>query len=443
MANVKKTKKTKSVKSSGGLTELKQRLFFLLLGIIIFRIGAHIPVPGLNPQKLAALFNSHSSGILGLFNMFSGGALRRLTIFALGVMPYISASIIIQMFTSISPKLTELQKEGESGRRKINQYTRYGTFLLGLFQAFGISKWLSSSGIVLIPGVTFYFVATVTLTTGTMFLMWLGEQMTERGIGNGISMIIFAGIVSRLPSAVVQLFSQVKQGQIQIIVLLIVLALIVFVTGFVVFMESAQRKITISYARRQVGRKIYAAQNSYLPLKINMAGVIPPIFASSILLLPGTLAQWFGQGKGMGWLREIGFALSMGQPLYLLLFSIAIIFFCFFYTALVFNPVETADNLKRSGAFVPGIRPGKQTADYIDTVMSRLTFIGAIYITLICLLPQFLMMKWHMPFYFGGTSLLIVVVVLMDFISQVQAHLMSHQYDSIMKKSGFKNGKLI
>ncbi|MBN2689999.1 MAG: preprotein translocase subunit SecY [Gammaproteobacteria bacterium] len=428
--------------ASGGLTELKQRLMFLLLGVVVFRLGAHIPVPGLNPQKLADLFNSNAHGILGLFNMFSGGALRRLTIFALGVMPYISASIIIQMFAAISPKLGELQKEGESGKRKINQYTRYGTLILGLFQAFGIAKWLSSSGIVLIPGFTFFFTATVTLTTGTMFLMWLGEQMTERGIGNGISMIIFAGIVSRLPSAVVQVMSQVRQGQIQVIVLLVVIALIIAVTAFVVFMEAAQRKITISYARRQVGRKVYAAQNSFLPLKINMAGVIPPIFASSILLLPGTLAQWFGQGKGMGWLRDIGFALSMGQPLYLMLFSVAIIFFCFFYTALVFNPEETADNLKRSGAFIPGIRPGKQTASYIDKVMSRLTFIGAIYITLICLLPQFLMMKWHMPFYFGGTSLLIVVVVLMDFVSQIQAHLMSHQYGSIMKKSRLKGGVL-
>jgi preprotein translocase subunit SecY len=428
------------LKTSGGLTELKQRLFFLLIGIVIFRIGAHIPVPGLDPHRLADLFKSHESGILGMFNMFSGGALRKLTIFALSVMPYISASIIMQMLTAVSPRLEEIKKEGESGRRKINRYTRYATLVLALFQAFGISSWLSNSGIVLIPGWNFYFVSTITLTTGTLFLMWLGEQMTERGVGNGISMIIFAGIVSRFPAAVAQVMAQVRQGQMQAIFLLLLIALIILVTAIVVYFESAQRRISINYARRQIGRKIYAAQSSHLPLKINMSGVIPPIFASSILLLPATLAQWFGQAKGMGWLREIGFAISFGQPLYLLLFTIAIVFFCFFYTALVFNPKETADNLKKSGAFIPGIRPGENTAHYIDSVITRLTFVGAIYITLICLLPQLLIVHWHVPFYFGGTSLLIVVVVLMDFMAQVQSHLMSHQYDSIMKKTRLRGG---
>ena len=427
-------------KASGGLTELKRRLFFLLIGIVIFRIGAHVPVPGLDPHRLADLFKGHAGGILGMFNMFSGGALQKLTIFALSVMPYISASIIMQMLSAVSPRLEEIKKEGESGRRKINRYTRYGTLVLALFQAFGISSWLSNSGIVLIPGWNFYLVSTITLTTGTLFLMWLGEQMTERGVGNGISMIIFAGIVSRFPSAVGQVMGQVRQGQMQVIFLLLLIALILLVTGIVVYFESAQRRITINYARRQIGRKVYAAQSSHLPLKINMSGVIPPIFASSILLLPATLAQWFGQAKGMGWLREVGFTLSFGQPLYLLLFSIAIVFFCFFYTALVFNPKETADNLKKSGAFIPGIRPGENTAHYIDSVITRLTFVGAIYITLICILPQLLMVHWNVPFYFGGTSLLIVVVVLMDFMAQVQAHLMSHQYDSIMKKTRLKGG---
>lgn len=426
----------------GGLHELKQRLLFVLIGIIIFRIGAHVPVPGLNPQKLADLFNSQKNGYLGLLNMFSGGALSRFTIFALGVMPYISSSIIIQLFSTIVPKLEELKKEGESGRRKINQYTRYGTVLLSIFQGYGISRWLAASGIALSPSISFYFIATITLTTGTMFLMWLGEQMTERGVGNGISLIIFSGIVSRFPQAVGQVMEQVREGQMQVISLLILIALIVFVTGIVVFVERAQRRITVTYAKRQIGRRVYGEQNSHLPLKVNMSGVIPPIFASSILMLPASIAQWFGSGEGMGWLREIGFALSIGQPLYLICFAAAIVFFCFFYTALVFNPKETAENLKRSGAFIPGIRPGENTSAYVDTVMTRLTFVGAIYVTLICLLPQFLIMSWHVPFYFGGTSLLIVVVVLMDFMSQVQAHLMSHQYESIMKKSRFKSGQM-
>ena len=424
--------------TKGGLSELKQRLLFLLLGILVYRIGSHIPVPGLNPQRLADLFKQQSGGILGLFNMFSGGALQRLTIFALGVMPYISASIIIQLFTSILPYLDQLKKEGESGRHKISQYTRYGTLVLALFQAFGISKWLTSSGIVLIPGAYFYFVTTITLTAGTMFLMWLGEQITERGIGNGISMIIFAGIVSRFPASIAQIMSQVRQGQMQVISMFILIALVVLVTGAVVFIERGQRRITVNYAKRQVGRMLYSAQNSNLPLKINMAGVIPPIFASSIILFPATLAQWFGHSKGMEWLNQVGFALSMGQPLYLICYSAAIVFFCYFYTALVFNPREIAENLKKSGAFIPGIRPGEHTASYIDLVITRLTFFGAVYITAISLLPDILMYVWHMPFYFGGTSLLIVVVVLMDFMSQVQAHLMSHQYDSIMKKSRLK-----
>lgn len=434
--------KTGSALSQGGLTELKRRIFFVLLGIIIYRVGAHIPVPGIDPHKLAELFTSHSGGMLGLFNMFSGGALRRLTVFALGVMPYISSSIIMQLFTIISPKLEQLKKEGEAGRRKINEYTRYGTLFLSLFQAIGIAKWLASQGIVLNPDFSFYFTATITLVTGTMFLMWLGEQMTERGIGNGISLIIFAGIVSRFPEAVAQVMNQVRQGQMQLISLLLLIAIVLAVTSFVVFMERAQRKIPVNYAKRQQGRKIYAAQSSHLPLKINMAGVIPPIFASSLIMFPATIAQFFSTVKHMGWLSDLTMALSVGQPLYLLLFTTAIVFFSFFYTALVFNPKETADNLKKSGAFIPGIRPGENTASYIDKVMSRLTLIGSIYLTLVALLPEFLISLWHVPFYFGGTSLLIIVVVIMDFISQLQAHLMTYQYESIMKKANLKGRNL-
>ena len=430
----------KNASSGGGLSELRHRLLFVLIGIIIYRIGAHIPVPGLDPQKLADMFNNQRSGILGLFNMFSGGALQRLTVFALGVMPYISSSIIIQLFSSVVPKFEQLKKEGEAGRRKINQYTRYGTLILAIFQALGIARWLSGAGIVLVPGYYFYFVATITLATGTMFLVWLGEQMTERGVGNGISLLIFAGIVSRFPEAVAQVLGQVRQGQMQVISLFLLIAIVVVVTGIVVFIERGQRRITVNYARRQVGNKIYAAQNSHLPLKVNMAGVIPPIFASSIILFPATIAQWFGHGKGMEWLNQLSMALSMGQPLYMLCYAGAIVFFCFFYTALVFNPKETADNLKKSGAFIPGIRPGLNTASYIDLVMTRLTFFGAIYITCISLLPDVLMFGWKMPFYFGGTSLLIVVVVLMDFMAQIQSHLLSHQYDSLMKKARLKGG---
>lgn len=428
--------------SQGGLAELKRRILFVLLGIIIYRIGAHIPVPGVDPKKLAELFTQHSGGILALFNMFSGGALSRLTVFALGVMPYISSSIIMQLFTVISPKLEQLKKEGEAGRRKINQYTRYGTLFLSLFQAVGIAKWLASQGIVINPNFSFYFVATITLVTGTMFLMWLGEQMTERGIGNGISLIIFAGIVSRFPSAVAQVINQVKQGQMQVISLLILAALVLGVTAFVVFMERAQRKIPINYAKRQQGRKIYAAQSSHLPLKINMAGVIPPIFASSLIMFPATIAQFFSTVKGMKWLSDLAMALSVGQPLYLMCFTFLIIFFSFFYTSLVFNPKETADNLKKSGAFIPGIRPGDNTANYVDKVMTRLTLVGAIYLSLVALLPEFLITMWHVPFYFGGTSLLIIVVVIMDFIQQLQAHLMSYQYESVMKKANLKGRNL-
>jgi preprotein translocase subunit SecY len=424
-----------SFTAGSGFVELKRRLLFVLLGIIVYRMGAHIPVPGLDPHRLADLFNTQKGGILGLFNMFSGGALQRLTLFALGVMPYISASIIIQLFGAVSPKLEQLKKEGEAGRRKINQYTRYGTLILAIFQGLGIARWLTGAGIVLVPGFYFYFVATITLATGTMFLMWLGEQMTERGVGNGISILIFAGIVSRFPAAILQVLGQVRQGQMQVISLFLLIAIVVFVTGIVVFIERGQRRITVNYARRQVGNKIYAAQSSHLPLKINMAGVIPPIFASSIILFPATVAQWFGHGKGMEWLSQIGLALSMGQPLYLISYAVAIVFFSFFYTALVFNPKETAENLKKSGAFIPGIRPGLNTAAYIDLVMTRLTFFGAIYITVISLLPDVLMFGWHMPFYFGGTSLLIVVVVLMDFMAQIQALLLSQQYESVLKKA--------
>lgn len=426
--------------TQGGLKELKQRLLFVLIGIFVYRVGAHIPVPGLDPQRLADLFNQEKGGIIGLFNMFSGGALSHFAIFALGVMPYISSSIIMQLLSAVSPQLEQLKKEGETGRRRINQYTRYGTFFLSLFQAIGISKLLVSQGAVLNPGPAFYFIAAVTLTTGTMFLMWLGEQMTERGVGNGISLIIFAGIVSRFPAAIAQLMQQVREGQMQIISLLLLLVVVAAITAFIVFVERGQRRIAVNYAKRQQGRKLYAAQSSHLPLKINMAGVIPPIFASSIILFPATLAQWFGQSGRLSWLNDISLALSPGQPIYLIFFASAIVFFCFFYTALVFNPRDTADNLKKAGAFIPGIRPGDQTARYIDTVMTRLTLVGAVYITLVSLLPEFLIITWHVPFYFGGTSLLIVVVVLMDFMSQVQAHLMSHQYESIMKKANLKSG---
>ncbi len=426
---------------AGKFGDLKRRLLFLLLALIVYRIGAHIPVPGIDPVQLQELFRSQQGGILGMFNMFSGGALSRFTIFALGIMPYISASIIMQLLTVVVPSLEQLKKEGEAGRRKITQYTRYGTLVLATFQATGISIALESqSGLVIDPGLAFRFTAVVTLVTGTMFLMWLGEQITERGIGNGISLIIFAGIAAGLPSAMGGTLELARTGTFSIPLVLLLLVGAVLVTAFVVFVERGQRKILVNYAKRQVGRKVYGGQSSFLPLKLNMAGVIPPIFASSIILFPATLAQLLGSSENVYWLRDIGGLLHPGQPLYVAFYAAAIVFFCFFYTALVFNPRDTADNLKKSGAFVPGIRPGEQTAKYIERIILRLTLAGSVYITLVCLLPEFLIVKWNVPFYFGGTSLLIIVVVTMDFMQQVQAYVMSHQYESLLKKANFKGG---
>jgi len=426
----------------GKFGDLKRRLMFLLGALIVYRIGAHIPVPGIDPVALADLFKSQKGGILGVFNLFSGGALSRFTIFALGIMPYISASIIMQLLTVASPQLEAIKKEGEAGRRKITQYTRYGTLALALFQGLGIAVALESQqGLVLDPGVMFRFVTVSTLVTGTMFLMWLGEQITERGLGNGISIIIFAGIAAGLPNSLGGLFELVRTGAMHPFTALVICVLVVLVTGVVVFVERGQRKILVNYAKRQVGNKIYGGQSSHLPLKLNMAGVIPPIFASSIILFPATLAQWFGSSESMAWLKDLGSTLAPGQPIYVILYAAAIVFFCFFYTALVFNSKETADNLKKSGAFVPGIRPGEQTARYIDKILMRLTLAGAVYITLVCLLPEFLILKWNVPFYFGGTSLLIIVVVTMDFMSQVQAYVMSHQYESLLKKANFKGSR--
>ena len=418
-----------------GLSELWSRIRFVLLAIIVYRIGAHIPVPGINPDRLSALFNQNEGTILSLFNVFSGGALQRMSIFALGILPYISASIIMQLLTVVSPQLEQLKKEGEAGRRKITQYTRYGTVLLALIQSASMAVGLASQGIAFHGGLQFYGVAVVSLVAGTVFLMWLGEQVTEKGIGNGISIIIFSGIVAGIPAALGRSFESARQGDINILALLFIGVIAVATVAFVVFIERGQRRITVNYAKRQQGNKVFAAQKSHLPLKVNMAGVIPPIFASSILLFPASIGQWFGQGKGMEWLQNISLALAPGQPLYVLLFAIAIVFFCFFYTALVFNPKDVADNLKKSGAILPGIRPGDHTARYIDGVMTRLTLFGALYITLVSLMPQFFVVAWNVPFYFGGTSLLIIVVVVMDFMSQVQSHLMSHQYESLMKKS--------
>ncbi len=415
------------------------RLRFLFIALIVYRIGTHIPVPGINPDRVSALFDQNEGTILGLFNMFSGGALERMSILALGIMPYISASIIMQLLSAVVPELEQLKKEGEAGRRKITQYTRYGTLLLATVQSTGMSVGLAGQGLAFAPGPTFYFVAIASLVTGSMFMMWLGEQITERGIGNGISMLIFAGIVAGLPSAIGQSLEQARQGEINIIALLAIGFVAVAVIAFIVFIERGQRRITVNYARRQQGRKMYAAQTSHLPLKVNMAGVIPAIFASSILLFPASLAQWVGQSNGFDWLQNVALAIGPGQPLNVLLFSALIVFFSFFYTALVFNPRDVADNLKRSGAFIPGIRPGEQSAKYIDSVLTRLTLFGALYITGVCLLPQGLVMMFSVPFYLGGTSLLIVVVVVMDFIAQLQSHLMSHQYDSLMKKSNLKN----
>jgi len=419
---------------------LRRRLVFLLLALVVYRTGAHIPVPGIDPSQLQQLFKGQQGGILSLFNMFSGGALSRFTVFALGIMPYISASIIMQLLTYVLPTFEQLKKEGEAGRRKITQFTRYGTLGLALFQSLGIAVALeSSAGLVIAPGFGFRLTTVVTLSAGTMFLMWLGEQITERGLGNGISILIFGGIAAGLPNAIGGLLELVRTGAMSIIVALMVVVLIALVTYFVVFVERGQRKILVNYARRQVGNKVYGGQSSHLPLKLNMAGVIPPIFASSIILLPATVANWFSTGESMRWLKDISSTLSPGQPVYVMLYAAAIVFFCFFYTALVFNSRETADNLKKSGAFIPGIRPGDQTAKYIDKILLRLTLAGAIYITFVCLLPEFLILKYNVPFYFGGTSLLIIVVVTMDFMAQVQNYLMSQQYESLLKKANFKS----
>ncbi len=431
------------MKGGGKYGDLKRRLVFLLLALVVYRIGAHIPVPGINPDALADLFRSQQGGVLGLFNLFSGGALSRFTVFALGIMPYISASIIMQLLTVVVPQLEAIKKEGEQGRRIITKYTRWFTLVLATFQAVGISVALESqANLVIDPGMMFRFTTAVSLVTGTMFLMWLGEQITERGLGNGISIIIFAGIAAGLPGAVAGMGELVSNGSMNPVVALIIVALVVLVTAFVVFVERGQRKITVNYAKRQVGNKVYAGQSSHLPLKLNMAGVIPPIFASSIILFPATLAQWFTSGEATNAvtraIRDLAATLSPGQPVYIALYAIAIVFFCFFYTALVFNSRETAENLKKSGAMLPGIRPGDQTAKYIDKILMRLTLAGAIYITLVCLLPEFLVLRWNVPFYFGGTSLLIIVVVTMDFMTQVQAYMMSHQYESLLKKTNFR-----
>ena len=428
---------------TGDFSELKARLLFVLGAFVVYRIGAHIPVPGIDPKALAAMFEQQSGSILDMFNMFSGGALMRLSLFALGIMPYISASIIMQLMTVVIPSMEQLKKDGELGRRKISQFTRYGTVVLATFQAIGISLALQNQtagglSVVLNPGFSFVAITTVTLVTGTIFLMWLGEQVTERGIGNGISMIIFAGIVSGLPKAIGSTFELVRTGEMSSAFIVLLFLISISVTMLVVFVERGQRRILINYPKRQQGRKLYSGQSSFLPLKLNMAGVIPPIFASSIILFPATIAGWFGKTEGFGWLQDIATLLSPGQPVYVIFYALAIVFFCFFYTALVFNSKETAENLKKSGAFLPGIRPGVQTSLYIDKVMTRLTLIGAFYITLVCLLPEFLIVYWNVPFYFGGTSLLIIVVVVMDFISQMQTHIMSQQYEGLMKKANLK-----
>ena len=427
------------IAKTGKFGDLRNRLIFLVLALVVYRIGAHIPVPGIDPGQLKELFKGQSGGILNLFNMFSGGALSRFTVFALGIMPYISASIIMQLLTYVLPTFEQLKKDGESGRRKITQYTRYATLGLALFQSIGIAVALESSpGLVLSPGFGFRLTAVVSLTAGTMFLMWLGEQITERGLGNGISILIFAGIAAGLPSAVGGLLELIRTGAMSILVAIAIIAVVALVTYFVVFVERGQRKILVNYARRQVGNKVYGGQSSHLPLKLNMAGVIPPIFASSIILLPATVVGWFSTGESMRWLKDIASALTPGQPIYVMLYAAAIVFFCFFYTALVFNSRETADNLKKSGAFIPGIRPGDQTAKYIDKILVRLTLAGAVYITFVCLLPEFLILKYNVPFYFGGTSLMIIVVVTMDFMAQVQNYMMSQQYESLLKKANFK-----
>ena len=434
--------------STDRFADLRKRIFFLIMALLVYRLGAHIPVPGIDPTQLASLFKTQEGGILGLFNMFSGGALSRFTIFALGIMPYISASIIMQLMTAVSPTLEALKKDGEAGRRKITQYTRVGTLGLAIVQAIGISVALEAQpNLVIDPGLMFRFTTIVTLVTGTMFLMWLGEQITERGLGNGISLIIFAGIAAGLPGSIGGLFELVRTGSMVPLMALFIVAMVIAVTALVCFVERGQRRITVNYAKRQVGNKLYAGQTSHLPLKLNMAGVIPPIFASSIILFPATLASWFGSSNTdldtfsvQSLFSDFAASLSPGQPLYIGFYAAAIIFFCFFYTALVFNSKETADNLKTSGAFVPGIRPGDQTSKYIDRILMRLTLVGAIYITGVCLLPEFLVYGYNVPFYFGGTSLLIIVVVTMDFMAQLQSYIMSQQYDSLLKKSSFRPG---
>lgn len=427
----------------GRLTELRHRLVFVLGALFVYRVGAHIPIPGVDPKALAAMFASQGGSILDMVNMFSGGALKRLSIFALGIMPYISASIIIQLMAGVIPKLEQIKKEGESGRKKLNQYTRYGTVFLATFQAIGVGMALQNQtaagfSVVIHPGVQFVLVTAVSLVCGTIFLMWLGEQVTERGIGNGISIIIFSGIVAGLPTAIGGTLELARTGELSAFSIIALFLIAIAVTGVVVFVERGQRRITINYAKRQDGRRMYGAHKSFLPLKLNMSGVIPPIFASSIILFPATLAGWFGNTEGMGWLQEVATTLSPGQPIYVLSYAAAIVFFCFFYAALVFNSNETAENLKKSGAFVPGVRPGQQTANYIDGVMTRLTLVGAMYITAVCLLPEFLILYWNVPFYFGGTSLLIIVVVVMDFMSQIQTYIISHQYEGLLKKSNIK-----
>ncbi len=418
------------------LGELWQRLRFLLLAMFVYRIGAHIPVPGIDPLRLESLFKQNEGTIVSMVNMFSGGALERMSVLALGIMPYISASIIMQLMTAVTPHLEQLKKEGEAGRRKITQYTRFGTLALAILQSFGMSVGLQSQGIALEAGPYFIFTSVVSLVTGTMFLMWLGEQITERGIGNGISLIIFAGIVAGLPGAIGQSIESARQGNIHSLALLFVLVVAIAVVAFVVFMEKAQRRLKVNYANKQAGRFGYNQQQSHLPLKINMAGVIPPIFATSILLFPASIGQWVGNAKQLEFLQTISLALSPGQPLYIVLFAVGIVFFCYFYTALVFNAKDLADNLKKSGAFLPGIRPGEHTSKYIDAVLSRLTLIGAIYITGVCLLPQFLQIWFNVPFYLGGTSLLIVVVVVMDLVAQIWEYIQQKQYEPLLKKKG-------
>jgi preprotein translocase subunit SecY len=443
MANA--TTNISSLKSGSKFGDLRRRLIFLVLALIVYRIGTHIPVPGIDPDQLAELFNSQSSGILGMFNLFSGGALSRFSVFALGIMPYISASIIMQLMTIVVPTLEALKKDGQAGQRKITQYTRYGTLVLATFQAFGIAIALEAQpGLVIDPSFLFRLNTVVTLITGTMFLMWLGEQITERGLGNGISIIIFGGIAAGLPSALGGLFELVRTGSMSTLSAIFIVVIVGAVTYFVVFVERGQRRVLVNYAKRQVGNKVYGGQSSHLPLKLNMAGVIPPIFASSIILFPATIPGWFTAGESTNsvtlFIKDLAATLAPGQPVYILMYMIAIIFFCFFYTAMVFNSRETADNLKKSGAFVPGIRPGDQTARYIDKILTRLTLMGAAYMVLVCLLPEFLVLRWNVPFYFGGTSLLIIVVVTMDFMAQVQSYVMQQQYDSLLKKANFKMG---